>query len=73
MVDQQRHVLVVAAKLPQLTGKAFDRHVGDGQQTIEPDTEIPPQLVAISRLELRLRRREAWADRIINQVEQQLI
>jgi len=55
----------------KLVGEAFDRHVGDREQTVEDDPELFPEFIAKLCLEGFLRRREEGADRVVDEVELQ--
>ena len=54
----------------QLTAETLDRHVGQGEQLIEEDAVAAGQLFLVGRFELDLVRRQAGAERVVNQVEQ---
>ena len=60
------------AFVDQHAAEALDRHVGQGKQLIEHDAELLAQVLLVGGFEGGLRRRQACALRVVDQVELQL-
>ena len=56
----------------EMFGITRDRHIGQTEKVIENDTELRAQLLSVLLLEFHLRRRQMWADGIINEVQQKI-
>ena len=65
---QQALIVRQATLQLQLTGKALNRHVGQGEQAIEADVQ-GPELAFVIRLQQRLGWRKGWTLRIEHQIQ----
>ncbi len=66
------HVLVELAAADQGTAEAGNRLVGDGVQVVELDAEVFLQVLFIVCFQRLLRRRQAGALRVVDQIQLQI-
>src|SRR6185436_18507334 len=71
VVHQETHVPAVLAIAPELIGEAGDRHVRQGEQLVELDSQLPSEVLAVPRGQLRLGPRQERAERVVDEVETQ--
>ena len=67
--DEELLVGLQLALPTQVTSKASDGHVGDGEQLVEDDAEVLMQSRSVVGLQRRLRRRQKSPTRVVDQVE----
>ena len=70
-LDQQFHVALGRALLLQVLQEAADGHVGERQEPVEGDAEARAEFALVFLFQGFLRRRQRWAERVINQVQHQ--
>ena len=69
---QPRHVVGKLALGNQRAAEARDRHVGERVEPVEHDAEVLAELALVIGLELRLRRRQRWPLRVVDEVQRQV-
>src|SRR5690625_177005 len=70
-VFEQLHIVLKLTFGNQRAAKALNGHIGDGEQLIKSNAKVSLQLSLVIRLKLFLAGRQARAERVVHQVQNQ--